>query len=199
MQDCFRLPSIAFSLPRHFRLQHGNLLHEELHGRGQAASGGGERESSRTNGYRLEWRPTENHLLVMKNGRTVSHVGLLKHAVRVGGRLISAAGIGGALTHPEYRDSGFARMAMEEALRQAVRELDIQFGLLFRREAMLPWYETQGWVLVKDTVWIERRRCVIPSPLPAMVRRLAVEQWPAGEVWGACHGDATTIPARAEW
>jgi aminoglycoside 2'-N-acetyltransferase I len=144
---------------------------------------GGERDSSRTNSYGLEWRPTEHHVLVTKNGRSISHVGLPKHAVRVGGRLISVAGIGGVLTHPEYRDSGFARMAMEEALRQAVRELDIQFGLLFSREAMLPWYETQGWALVKDTVWIEQRQGVIPSPLPTMVRRPAVEKWPAGEVW----------------
>ena len=144
---------------------------------------GGERDSSRTNIYGLEWRPTEHHVLVMKSGRSVSHVGLLKHAVRVGERGVSLAGIGGVLTHPKYRKLGLARMAMEEALRQAVCELDVQFGLLFCREAMLPWYERQGWTLAKGSVWIEQSRGIIPSPLPAMIRCLAVERWPAGEVW----------------
>jgi GNAT superfamily N-acetyltransferase len=144
---------------------------------------GGERDSSGTNSYGLEWRQTEHHVLVMKDERNVSHVGLLKHSVRVSGRLISVGGMGGVLTHPKYRGSGFAKMAMEEALRQAVRELDVQFGFLFCREAMLPWYEKQGWTPVEDTVWIEQGRGMIPSPLPAMIRCLAVERWPAGEVW----------------
>jgi GNAT superfamily N-acetyltransferase len=144
---------------------------------------GGEKDSSGTNSYGLEWRPTEHHVLVMKNGRSVSHVGFLKHAVRVGERVISVAGIGGVLTHPMYRGLGFARMAIEEALRQAVHQLNVQFGLLFCREAMLPWYERQGWMLAQDTVWIEQWRGIIPSPLPAMIQCLAVERWPAGEVW----------------
>ncbi len=160
---------------------------------------GGERDSSRMNSYGLEWRPTEHHVLVMKSGRSVSHVGLLKRAVRVGERGVSVAGIGGVLTHPKYRNLGLARMAMEEALRRAVCELDVQFGLLFCREAMLPSYERQGWILVKNTVWIEQWRGVIPSPPLTMIRCLAVEKWPAGEVcWGACRGDATTIPTRSK-
>ena len=110
-------------------------------------------------------------------------MGLLKQAVRVGESMISVAGIGGVVTHPKYRDSGFARLAMEEALPQAVGELDVQFGLLFCREAMLPWYERQGWTLANDTVWIEQWRGMIPSPLPTMIRRLVAERWPAGEVW----------------
>src|SRR5271170_7952746 len=145
MQDYFRLPTIAFSL-------RGNLapsIEIRFTGSFTAADklllAGRERDSSRTNSDGLEWRATEHHVLVMKNGRGVSHVGLLKQAVRVGESMISVAGIGGVVTHPKYRDSGFARLAMEEALPQAVGELDVQFGLLFCREPMLPWYERQGW------------------------------------------------------
>jgi len=32
----------------------------------------------------LEWRPKDLHFLLDRDGRTVSHLGILRHAVRVG-------------------------------------------------------------------------------------------------------------------
>jgi GNAT superfamily N-acetyltransferase len=143
---------------------------------------GDEADPSGTNIYGLEWRPKEQHVLVVENGISVSHVGLVKHIVRVGEAMVPVAGFGGVLTHPKHRGAGFARAAMDEAARWAARELDTAFGMLFCREAVQPWYEGLGWSLVHDAVWIDQPQGTIVSPFPVMVKGFGEASWPAGVV-----------------
>lgn len=59
----------------------------------------------------LEWRPKDVHLLLERDGQPVSHVGVLRHDVHSGGRLVRMAGIGGVITVPEAQRQGLRRVS----------------------------------------------------------------------------------------
>lgn len=61
---------------------------------------GGDTDPSRTNAYCLTWIPKEKHVLILEDGRMVSHVGLVKRTVEVDGQPMPVAGVGGVLTNP---------------------------------------------------------------------------------------------------
>ena len=147
---------------------------------------GGEKDTSQTRAYQLQWRPTEKHVLIVEGGRNVCHVGLVKHTVAVEGHPVAVAGIGGVLTRPECRGRGYGRIAMKAAEALVSSEMGVDFMLLFCRPALQCWYEDLGWVKVSSTVWVEQQQGTIVQPLVSMVRCLGTKQWPHGEVRLGC-------------
>ncbi|MGO9519072.1 MAG: GNAT family N-acetyltransferase, partial [Candidatus Korobacteraceae bacterium] len=147
---------------------------------------GGETDPSQTGAYQLQWRPTGKHVLIVESGRNVCHVGLVKHTVAVDGNPVPVAGIGGVLTRPECRGRGYARIAMKAAEAFALRQMEVDFMLLFCRPALQSWYEGRGWIRVSSVVWIEQQQRTIVQPLVSMVRCLGPKQWPLGEVRLGC-------------
>ena len=129
----------------------------------------------------LRWRPKDVHFLIYLDGAAVSHVGVLKHAVTVDGQSVTVGGVGGVVTVPEGRRRGFARELMQQATR-LLADWKVDAGLLFCLPRMVPFYASQGWQVVEQTVLIDQPSGQIASPLQVMVLPLDGRPWPDGEV-----------------
>jgi GNAT superfamily N-acetyltransferase len=103
----------------------------------------------------LHWRPKELHLLLYARGKAVSHVGLLKHTISVEGHFVTVGGVGGVVTIPEMQKRGYAWLLMQHAAK-LFGELQVDAGLLFCLQRMIPFYESLGWEIVGHPVMIEQ-------------------------------------------
>src|SRR3954471_8822142 len=65
----------------------------------------------------LTWRPTTHHVLIYEGDQPISHVGLIRDAVRVQDQLIPVGGLGGVITVPAFQVQGAAQKAIEESIR----------------------------------------------------------------------------------
>ena len=146
------------------------------------ALSGGEQDPSHVDDFHLHWRPKDRHVVLLVDGSMVSHVGLVRHTIRVAERAVEVAGFGGVLTHPDHQGRGFGRVAMQKAEAYAHGVLGVDFGYLFCRQAMQPWYERLGWQRVEQPVWIDQPQGIMQAPLPSMVNCLGQEPWPPGEI-----------------
>ena len=128
----------------------------------------------------LRWRPKDVHFLSYVDGSPVSHVGLVKHVVSVGGAPVTVGGVGGVVTVPEAQKQGHAHELMQHASR-FLEKWKVDAGLLFCFKRMVSFYEALGWRLVEEPVMIEQPGGEILSPLEVMVLTFG-RPWPAGEV-----------------
>lgn len=128
------------------------------------------------------WRPKDLHFMLEEERRLVSHVGLLRHAVSAGGRAVEVAGVGGVVTVPEAQGRGYAQRGMRHAAEFFCREWGVEFGLLFCRDALVPFYERLGWQLVAAPVEVEQPDGPVTCALNVMVLACDGREWPAGEV-----------------
>jgi aminoglycoside 2'-N-acetyltransferase I len=147
---------------------------------------GGESDPAQTASYNLTWQPKTLHVFVVEDGVTVSHAGIVERTVTVGGDLVLVFGIGGVLTRPDCRGKGFGQMAVQRAEEHARRHENVNFGLLFCRDAVRPWYERLGWSPIAEPVWIDQPEETIQAPLAVMAKCFGRERWPAGTVRLGC-------------
>lgn len=147
---------------------------------------GSESDPNQTASYGLVWRPKSLHVLIIEDGLLVAHVGLVQCTVTAGGHPVSVAGFGGVLTRPDCRGKGFGQMAMQKAEEHVRQQGGANFGLLFCRGAVRPWYERLGWTPIEKPVWIDQPKGSIQSPLVVMVKRFGQEAWPDGVVELGC-------------
>jgi GNAT superfamily N-acetyltransferase len=132
---------------------------------------------------KIRWRPKELHFVVEAAGRPVSHVGLLRHTVAVGGRAVLVGGIGGVITRGDAQGSGYASLALERAATFMRDELDVEFGFLFCRDPLVPFYERHGWHLLAAPVTVSQAEDPpLVMPLNSMVLPFAGRRWPQGPV-----------------
>jgi GNAT superfamily N-acetyltransferase len=130
----------------------------------------------------LQWRPKDRHIFVEVGGRSVSHVGLLRHTVKVGGVPVEVGGIGGVVTLPDMLGKGYARHALKHAASLICQEWGLDFGLLFCREPLVPFYRELGWRRIEEPVTVEQPSGRIASPMGVMVLSCKRQDWPAGPV-----------------
>lgn len=143
---------------------------------------GGEEDPSHTHGYKLSWRPTDTHVFVSANGTKMCHVGLVRQTVQISGASLDVAGVGGVLVRSGERSHGYGRAAMEAAEAFAVREWNIEFMLLFCREALRSWYDALGWRKVLGATWADQPTGPIVLPLESMWKSVSGARWPNGDV-----------------
>jgi GNAT superfamily N-acetyltransferase len=128
------------------------------------------------------WRPKDLHFVTEEDGRPVGHVGLLKHEVSVAGRPVTVAGVGAVVTVPEAQGRGHAQRGMRHAAEFMRHEWGVEFGLLFCRDALVPFYGRLGWQLVNEPVEVEQDSGPVVSTLNVMVLPCDGRDWPAGPV-----------------
>lgn len=128
------------------------------------------------------WRPKERHIVVEANGRALSHVGLLRDTVRVGGESVEVAGVGAVVTVPEAQGKGLSQLAMRRALSIMRDEMDVEFGMLFCLERLVPFYARQGWRLIEDECEVEQKNERVSFPFRVMIYQLGEREWPEGRV-----------------
>ena len=129
----------------------------------------------------LRWRPKDVHFLMDVDGQTVSHVGVLKHKISVGGQRVTVGGVGGVVTLPAFQKSGYARELMLHAA-EFLKKWQVDAGLLFCLRRRVPYYESQGWQVIEGPVMVEQPSGGIVMPLEVMVLPLSKASWPDGEV-----------------
>lgn len=135
-----------------------------------------------SNHLNVTWRPKDWHVIVDADSRAVSHVGLLRHTVIVGEREVRVCGVGGVVTNLEAHGRGYASHALRYAQELMCREWGVDFGLLFCRDQLIPFYERLGWRLIREEVLVEQPGGVTASPMNVMVLSCGEREWPEGPV-----------------
>ena len=133
------------------------------------------------NDLNLHWRPKDLHFLLQVSGETVSHVGVLTHEISIDGNAVRVGGVGGVVTPPAWQKRGYARALMQHAAR-FFETAHVDAGFLFCLPRRVPFYESQGWRLVKYPVLIQQPQGEMVAPLEAMVLPIGERGWPEGEV-----------------
>ena len=137
--------------------------------------------------HTLTWRPKDTHFVLYADGRSLSHVGLLRHTIKVNGDPILVAGVGGVVTVPEAQRRGLARRLMEHAHKFMEHEWAVDAGLLFCLPEKEQYYGRLGWQTLEAPVTIQQPddshglRKVL-SPLSVMILPLGNTRWPSGQV-----------------
>jgi predicted N-acetyltransferase YhbS len=131
-----------------------------------------------------EWRPKTLHIYVEEEGLVVGHVGLLEERVRAGEEEVKVCGVGAVVTRPEAQGRGHARRAMLRAHEMMRDETDAEFGMLYCRDELIPFYAALGWQLVSDENEFGQPAGPTPSPFNVMVLPLrdGGREWPVGRV-----------------
>jgi hypothetical protein len=131
----------------------------------------------------LQWKPKDTHLLVDVDGHAETHVGLLRHTVMVDDSSVKVCGVGGVVTALASHGKGYATHAMRYAGTFMRREWAVDFGLLFCRDPLVPFYERLSWQKVKEPVEVEQPSGVILSPMNVMILPCGAQKpWPSGRV-----------------
>lgn len=134
----------------------------------------------------FRWRPKDYHFITEEGGRALSHVGVLKTVVRVGGREVTVGGVGAVVTVPEAQGRHLVHEAMRRASVFMCAELGVEFGMLFCLPRLAPFYARQGWREVEAEVEIDQPDGKILWPYRIMVRPCGGgggdRAWPPGRV-----------------
>lgn len=133
--------------------------------------------------YNLQWRGTDLHCVLSSYGKPATHVGILRHVVRVRGRSVVVAGVGGVVTAPLYQWKGYASLAMKETQQFIMKKMRIDFGLLFCPDRLKPFYAQLGWRPIQAPVFIDQSTDQIRMPLNTMVLRCHSRKWPKGTIF----------------
>ena len=129
-----------------------------------------------------KWRPKDYHFITEEDGRPLSHVGVLKTTVRVGGLEVTVGGVGAVATRPEAQGRGYVHAGMRRAAAFMCEDLKAEAGMLFCLGRLRPFYARQGWQLVEDETEFEQPSGPMVSPYRVMVLPCGGFTWPAGRV-----------------
>ena len=129
----------------------------------------------------LRWRTKTVHFILDIDGLPVSHVGLVKHEIKVGEQTVLVGGVGGVVTLPDWQKHGYARQLIKQAV-NVFEQWRVDAGLLFCFQNRISFYESQGWRLLPGPVMVEQPEGEIASPLEVMVLPIDGYSWPDGDL-----------------
>jgi GNAT superfamily N-acetyltransferase len=112
----------------------------------------------------------------------VAKASVLQHRVAINDEEVAVGGVGGVITLPGFQCQGHATAILNYLADYLRGELNLPFGMLFCRVALVPFYRQFGWRLVEDTVNIQQPQGTIASPLPVMYASYSKLPWPKGTV-----------------
>ena len=131
-----------------------------------------------------QWRTKVYHFITEEGGRPLSHVGVVKTAVRAGGREVTVGGVGGVATRPEAQGRHLVHAAMRQAADFIRHELGAEFGMLYCLPRLAPFYARQGWQTVADEIEVEQPDGKILWPYHVMVLPCGESTWRAPSASG---------------
>lgn len=126
------------------------------------------------------WRPKDLHFILDVDGVPASHVGLIDHVVKVAGQPVRVGGIGAVVTAKELHGRGYAQKTLRHAEKFICAEIQVEFGMLFCLDRLMPFYERQGWQPLREQVEFDQPAGKMVSPLNVMVLPCSSRAWPAG-------------------
>jgi hypothetical protein len=95
---------------------------------------------------------------------------------------VPVGGVGGVITMPAFQKEGHATAVLKYLAEYLRDQLNLPFGLLFCRPALVPFYRRLDWQLLADTVNIQQPHGTISSPIPVMYASFSKLPWPKGTV-----------------
>jgi len=128
------------------------------------------------------FQPKNIHIVLYENQQAVSHVGMLENTVLVNEKPIAVGGIGGVITRPEYQGKGFAQALLKESVNYFKEELNVEFGMLFCFDRLLPFYQSMEWQHIQDDVYVYNKTEKVIWTDELMVLPLTTSEWPKGSV-----------------
>jgi predicted GNAT family N-acyltransferase len=128
----------------------------------------------------LTWRPMELHFVMKINEQAVGHLGLIREQLAIGGKLFDIAGVGDIITIPEMRGKGIAQKLMSHAINFLFREWKVDAGILFCFEKLVPYYQSLGWKIVNNPVYVLQPSGQVKFPNQLMVFTAEGKKWPEG-------------------
>ncbi len=127
-------------------------------------------------------RERDWHVRITMGGQLVSHVAMIVRTCKVGGCPVRVAGISDVETAPEWRGRGLARAAMTRAAAFMRDELHAEFGLLFCKPWLVPFYEHLGWQAAAGPTTFDQPGGKATYHLSTMILRCGGAELPAGTI-----------------
>lgn len=93
----------------------------------------------------IEFAHADLRVLVEVEEQLVCHVGIYRREGIWKGRKIRIGGIGGVMTHPDFRRRGLASVALTAATHTLKEERATDFALLFCEPDNAEFYSSRGW------------------------------------------------------
>ena len=134
------------------------------------------------------YAPADLHVVAVRDGETVGHVGTQRRMISVGDHEVLVAGTGGVLVSPSHRGQGLGARLLA-ATQDAARSIaPADYGYLGCREAMVPFYESCGYKRIEVNERFRARggssQTVEETGAPVMVcsGTRTVGTWPQGSI-----------------
>ena len=118
--------------------------------------------------FGLHWDQVSTPFIMMKDGRLISHVGVLDLPLIVDGCDVLVGGIHAVCTHPDHRRQGYYRAVMEEALAWC----DERYETLMLIASILELYEPFGFRVIPESRFVGSVRHVDQTPNLPELRQL---------------------------
>jgi aminoglycoside 2'-N-acetyltransferase I len=98
-------------------------------------------------GRQIEWATRQWSVIVWNDtgGQALAHAGIVIRQARWNDGDVKIGGVGGVMTHPEFRGRGFASAAVNRCVQFFREQGDIDFGLLVCEPHVVPFYGRLGW------------------------------------------------------
>ena len=147
----------------------------------------GEREDIRGWGeeqgaFGLIWRPMQRYLLRYVEGQLVAKAGVLELQLWLRGEGVQVGGVGGVITAPAHRKQGHATGLLKDVDDYLCSQVKVQYGMLFCREALIPFYNRLGWEPLAETITFQQPGGPVVCPFPTMILSCCKRPWPKGSV-----------------
>jgi aminoglycoside 2'-N-acetyltransferase I len=98
----------------------------------------------------------ELRVLVESDEQVVCHVGIYRREGIWKGRKIRIGGVGGVVTHPDFRRRGFASVALNAAVQTLKDERATDFAILFCEPHNVAFYAGRGWKPFAGEIYCEQ-------------------------------------------
>jgi aminoglycoside 2'-N-acetyltransferase I len=98
-------------------------------------------------GRSIEWAAQQWSVIVWDDveSQAVAHAGIVVRQARWNDCRVKVGGVGNVMTHPDCRNRGYARAAVNRAISFFREQDDIDFALLVCEPSLIPLYEKLGW------------------------------------------------------
>jgi GNAT superfamily N-acetyltransferase len=109
-------------------------------------------------GRSIEWAALQWSVIVWDEleSQAVAHAGIVIRQARWNACDVKVGGIGGVMTHPNFRGRGYARAAVNRGIEFFREQDDIDFALLVCKPTLIPLYERLGWRVFSGDLLVEQ-------------------------------------------
>ena len=129
-----------------------------------------------------KWATPDWTVMIWEDTDLVTNVHIVERTAMVGGKPVKLGGIGNIATKVEWRNRGYASMALKKAQEFLSDPLKVDFGLMTSIELLVSRYERMGWKVVAQDLQMEQPDGKMTLRYPIMVLPVCMQEWPAGEI-----------------